>query len=142
VSKHPKAKGGLPVARKVPREAAVVPSDQYPTWRFSRLDFGGPLCPTRVNGAALTQMAQKLGHYESQTWDQLKQGGSHHVEVNKLEKFARDRLRELKLDDLPALYSLRLSGTNRVWGIRSGNALAVLWVDPDHQVCPAHLKHT
>ena len=76
------------------------------------------------------------------TWKAIGTNGSHPVALNDLDKTARDRLAELNLDDIDHLYSLRLSGTERVWGILDRSILKVLWWDPDHQVCPAAKKHT
>jgi len=57
-------------------------------------------------------------------------------------KDAQKRLEELKLDDVDQLYSLRLNGRERLWGIRSNDKFSILWWDPEHQICPAPLKHT
>jgi len=54
---------------------------------------------------------------------------NHFVPVDQLCKEARDRLAELRLDEVDGLTSLRLSGTERVWGIREYNVLMILWWD-------------
>jgi len=50
-------------------------------------------------------------------------------------------VKELGMTD-DALYSLRLSGKLRLWGVRDRSVLQLLWYDPEHQVCPSPLKNT
>ncbi len=92
--------------------------------------------------APLIEVVKKLGQFESMTWFQIDAAGSHPIEVYKLIKVARDRLEELKLDDFDELYSLRLTGTQRLWGIRDRNVFRALWWDPEHEICPSPKKHT
>jgi hypothetical protein len=79
---------------------------------------------------------------ETMTWHSISETGSHFIDVSGLSKPARDRLMEIHQDDVDQLYSLRVTGRLRIFGIRDGGVLRVLWWDPDHQVCPAHKKHT
>ncbi len=58
------------------------------------------------------------------------------MEIAKLSAEARQRLVELRQDDVDELFSLRMTGRRRVWGFREANVLRFLWWDPDHQVCP------
>jgi hypothetical protein len=67
---------------------------------------------------------------------------NHRVSVEILCKEARDRLSELKLDDVDELLSLRLTGAQRIWGILEHNVVSLLWWDPNHQVCPSPKKYT
>jgi hypothetical protein len=55
---------------------------------------------------------------------------------------ARKRLEQLRLDDTDELFSLRLNGQERLWGIRSNDIFSLLWWDPKHEICPAPLKYT
>ena len=69
--------------------------------------------------------------------------GSHSVEVSKLCKEARDRLTELKLDDISSLFSVRLQGKQRIWCQKiSGEPMRVLRWDSEHKVCPSQKRHT
>ncbi|MCY1409011.1 hypothetical protein D3C76_563400 [compost metagenome] len=92
----------------------------------------------------------QLSHIESMTWQDIKSasGGknsgtnSHSILVDQLSKEAQARLTELKLDDQDAIFSLRLTGTLRIFGFQAGSAFKVLWHDPHHEVCPSGKKHT
>lgn len=78
------------------------------------------------------------------TWGELLQaaGGrssgnnNHPISVADLANDAQRRLQELRLDDIDEVWSLRLSSTIRVIGIRDGRAFKALWFDRHHSVCP------
>jgi hypothetical protein len=132
----------VPSSKKEVRVEAVKPADTNPSWRFSRLDFDGPWCPKKMGGDGLTMVVAKLQGYESMSWNVMHSSGSHAREVGLLTKDAQQRLRDLKLDDVDQLYSLRCQGKVRLWGIKRGNILSVLWWDPEHEICPSPKKHT
>lgn len=88
----------------------------------------------------------KLKIYEALNWHELerelygqhtRKTKHHAVQVDKLAPEAIERLKKLKLDDLEELYSLRLTGKIRVWGIRKFGFLQLLWFDFEHAVCPS-----
>ncbi len=81
---------------------------------------------------------------ELRTWSDIErsQDRDHPIECHRLEKFAQDRLTRLQLDDNDELWSIRFNGRCRLWGIREGGLLQILWLDPQHEVCPSHKKHT
>ncbi|MCB1135975.1 MAG: hypothetical protein KDK78_06885 [Chlamydiia bacterium] len=85
---------------------------------------------------------ERLLQSQKLTWQQLRDGGSHEVQVGDLAPSASKRLIEIGEDDIDGLYSLRLSGTKRVWGIKELNLFWILWWDRKHQVCPCKLKNT
>ena len=74
------------------------------------------------------------------TWDEIMRaaGGrargnnSHFVSVENLTRQAKDRLIEVRQDDVSELFSLRLTATKRIYGIRDRRALKLLWYDPHH----------
>lgn len=85
----------------------------------------------------------KLRDYESMEWGIIeraqhgKQGKSknHFVNVKDLSKDARDRLSVLGVNE-DQLYSLRLDGLSRIYGIREVNVLEILWIDLSHEIYP------
>lgn len=79
------------------------------------------------------------------TWSEIlvdSKKQNHTIPIPELSKEAQSRLREIGNDDIDTLISLRLSGKRRVWGIRTGSTLSILWWDPEHRVCPSKKKHT
>ena len=112
-------------------------------WRFSACDKNGPYCWSNFESSdKFKEIIEKLHEFETMTMEALKGGGSHPVEVHKLDKTARDRLVTLMRDDIDELMSFRLNGKNRVWCVREENIMRILWWDPNHKVCPANKKNT
>jgi hypothetical protein len=96
-----------------------------------------------MDGDALVQVLEKMKSFESMTWEQIDgPTGSHGVEVGQLSRTAQQRLIQIRQDDVDQLFSLRITGRRRVWGIMDEHVFRVLWWDPEHQICPSPRKHT
>jgi hypothetical protein len=112
-------------------------------WRFSACDKDGPFSWMNLeHGEPYRQVMERLHEFETKTWDEIIKTGSHPIEVYKCEKAAKDRLADIKQDDIDELMSFRVTGRKRVWCIRDRNIMRILWWDPDHKICPAYLKNT
>ena len=114
------------------------------TWHIGILDQKGTWGWRRIDGKVFWEKIwRKMGHFESMTWASIeasKRNSS--ISVSNLSSAARKRLRQIKQDDIDVLFHLGLSGKERVWGIRDGRVLRILWWDPEHTVCPSEKKHT
>ncbi|MFY0483229.1 hypothetical protein ACI6PS_11545 [Flavobacterium sp. PLA-1-15] len=92
------------------------------------------------------ELYPKLKDFESKKWWELenekfgsKGKSKHHwVDVKQIIRPAQQRLVNLKLDDVQELFSIRLTGTQRVWGIRDYNYFKMLWFDFDHEIYPSN----
>lgn len=145
-NKKPKSKGARPGTIKTPIDKHGHSSnDMQISWRFSMLELVKPFGWHELELAKLLQIHKKLGDLESKTWNELlvKEFKHYHpVAKERLSPEARQRLEELNQEDVDELITLRLSSTERVWGIRNDAVLKVLWWDPNHLVCPSPKKHT
>ena len=83
-----------------------------------------------------------MGYLEKMTWTDLRNHGCHLVSIEDLCKTAQTRLIDINQDDKDELYSIRLSGKVRVWGVKESNVIRLLWWDPEHEICPSLLKNT
>lgn len=111
--------------------------DGHPlAWRFSGSDKGGPFPWVIEDATKFRETVEKLSEFEGKNWNDITGGGSHSIPIRKLCKEATDRLVEIERDDLDELMSLRLTGSNRVWCIRSGHIMRIFWWDENHQVYP------
>ncbi|WP_372174435.1 hypothetical protein [Xanthomonas axonopodis] len=119
---------------------------QKPCWQLTLMDFDGPWGWHLVDRDQLRdEVHSKLKNLESMTWGEIAQaaGGrsqgnnSHFVSVDKLRRDARQRLEQIGREDIDELFSIRLTGTCRIWGERDGRVFRVLWYDPRHEVCPS-----
>lgn len=118
-------------------------------WRFSIADLDGPWgWKTKAGKHWWSRIFPKLQNLESMTWVEITQASgakthgnnSHSVPVARLGKAAKDRLREIDQEDLSDLFSLRLDGPARIFGVREGRALKLLWYDHNHTVYPVNKK--
>jgi len=99
---------------------------------------------TKASSRWWKDILPKLQDLERMTWGAIKQaaGGrtrgtnSHTVQVKDLSQKAKERLKKIRQEDVSELFSLRLTGTWRIYGIRDRRALKLLWFDEDHTVYP------
>jgi hypothetical protein len=97
--------------------------------------YGWHLIPSEK----LHEIRVKLGGFEGQTWGEIitrSKNRNHFMPVTSICGDAQARLNALHLEDTDALFSLRLSGPERIWGILDNGVLLVLWWDPFHTVYP------
>lgn len=129
---------------KVPRVAIEPTSyhDLNPAWRVSSMELIDPYGWHRLDGEGLLRIREKLSHFESMTWNEIlvKSKKQHHsIRVSDISAEAQKRLEVLGLG-LDEVVSLRLSGSERVFGFLDNGVLVLLWWDPSHQVCPSYKK--
>lgn len=111
--------------------------DGHPlAWRFGRPDRDGPFAWQITCKDKYHEVMQKLFEFEDKNWNEITAGGSHPIPTGSLCDAAKNRLIEIQRDDLDELLSLRLTGTNRVWCIKTGHILRPLWWDENHEVYP------
>jgi hypothetical protein len=107
-------------------------------WMFKPEDFMSYLGDTLNPKCILS----KLAAFENMTWRQIKEqtyGGkgkssNHFVEVANLNKRAQLRLGQLQLTE--NIFSLRLGGKVRIYGVLQSQVLEILWYDPEHEIYP------
>jgi hypothetical protein len=113
------------------------------SWRTDNVEFDGPFGWRGIDLQKLFyDVIPKLHNFESQMWGEVEGDNSHFVDVDALCAEAKSRLNEINKDHLERLFSLRLTGKQRVWGYREGAILMVLWWDPEHAVGPSYNKNT
>ena len=86
---------------------------------------------------------------EKRTWQDIlvkAKKENHGIDVNDLNKCARDRLVELRIE-AESLISLRYNGKSRLYGYIIDGMFVILWYDCNHGdnntcVCRSRLKHT
>ena len=133
-------------AEKKPRiEKHIISYDSVePVWKIGTLDTDGPWGWKQINIETIWKdIYAKLANFETMTWAVIKQSGSHLVAKSDIDSKAQRRLKKInQQDDIDELFSLRLTGKKRIWGIMDQNTLKILWWDPNHTVCQAQKKHT
>ena len=110
------------------------------------MDVEGPFgwCQPNIPGAdILLAIRKKLSDFETMLWRDIRTSSNHHpIPVAKLCKEAQDRLKQIGQDDIDELFSFRLTGKERLFGILDAEVLWILWWDPLHLSHPSLKKHT
>lgn len=116
---------------------------QKPTWTFRSFDWDGPWGLTAcAQHNWRRHIEQHLANFETMTWDEIQKatGGRgqgsgnnhHHLERTKFTQIAQGRLTANGIYS-DTFFSLRLENTSRIYGIREGNCLRIVWFDPFHE---------
>ena len=136
--------GAQVVAEKKPKTR--VDSDGYlarsPVWAFARCDKERW---SLINDEYCSSVIAKLADYEGMTWQNIQSssGGkrrgtnNHFINIANLCVDAQKRACEMKIDEVTdQLFSLRLSGKERLFGILTLGVFYAVWYDKDHEICP------
>jgi hypothetical protein len=121
---------------------------------YSSFDDEGAWGVSGLQDCDWRDVFRKLENYQTMTWAEIlratgavKAGNNHHsIETQSLSNAAIKRLEALQIDS-DTIFSFHLTGTLRVYGIRSHAKFSALWVDPWHAdaakgVCPSSKRHT
>lgn len=119
---------------------------RHPVWGFHMHDASHPRWSIE-NYPFYEVIMKKLVSFEGLTWAEIqaasggrRNGTNHHFEpVAILSKEAQKRILELKLD-IDEVFSLRLSATERLYGIVDDGVFYILWYDPIHEITPVSIK--
>ena len=112
-------------------------------WKMSEIDDNSPwgwnhiTCPD-----FLRNIWDKMRNFETMTWVEILGRDHHQIPVTNIIRQAQKRLEELGHDDAETLVFFHITGRQRIWAIRSGEEAFLLWWDPNHEICPSHLRNT
>lgn len=129
------------------REKPESTNNQTISWQFSILDLDVKCswsCKNIDSKVLWQRIYKRVKSLEGMTWGAIEANKkkNHKVPINKIRRKARRRLRELGQDDIDDIFVIHFAGKKCLWGIREGRAFKIIWWDPNHEVCPANLKHT
>lgn len=133
-----------PKTEKIPRHLDPYIDQNKVFWSFSIYDslINFPGIGTR--DFSFSVIANYFCDCEKRTWADIERNHKrdHSIEISKLAKFARERLVEIQQDDIDHLWSIHVNGLFRIWGIRDHSLLKVIWLDPNHKICPSNKRNT
>jgi hypothetical protein len=136
-----KSKRTAPLPPSKGKEARHQPPSvlqQKPTWGFTRVDWDGPWCWSKLEIQNVRKVLERLGNFETMPWSEIEGRRDHCIPVEHLSSEAQKRIVELKLDDQERLISLHFGGEERALGVRTEAVLQFLWWDQDHTACVLH----
>jgi hypothetical protein len=142
--KKPVVGADVKAVKRPKRAVAGKPLAEDPTviWGLSYVDLIGPWGWSKVAVEALDHVLRFMHSLEAMRPGEVFGPRNKRVALGTLCPEARKRLEELELDDLDALWELRVSGRERIWGHRDANVFYPIWWDPRHEVCPSSKRHT
>lgn len=140
--------------KKIPR---IYDPSSYkktkPVWSFDFADFEHEkwniLHSDFINKNQNKSIFKSLKDFEGMTWQEIdsSSGGrakgtnNHFIKFDQMIKDAQTRAIELNLFELcDSLYSLRLSGKQRLFGILYDGIFHIVWYDCEHEICPSGKK--
>lgn len=137
--KQPKARD-VPSREKLPKSSLAESFyDLHPSWRVGRLELVDPFGWHKIPAEKVYEIRAKLGGFEGQSWGEIitkSQNNHHFMATTKICNDASARLTALHMEDTDALFSLRLAGPERIWGILDNGVMVILWWDPFHLIYP------
>ncbi len=106
-------------------------------WKFNKMNLN----PVRKwdwfskEQVILNSIFKKLGQIESNTFHELLQSKPHHsIPISELRKVAQHELEKLQIRGHESIFSIRITGPQRVFCLFDANEMSLLWLDLDHEV--------
>ena len=83
-----------------------------------------------------------LYNISNMTWGQMEQDKHHFISLDSLnaEAYRNFQLFAARYSD--NLFSFRIDGKKRLYGLVYESVFYILWYDREHKICPSKLKHT
>ena len=112
-------------------------------WHLGKFDWRGPWGDKACDGLDFRKLLHKtISQWERMTWGEIysasggrtKGNNSHPVSTSQVSGAAKKRLKQIRLDDIEDLVSLRINSRTRIYGIRDGRSFQFLWYDPWHHM--------
>ncbi|MCY3986066.1 MAG: hypothetical protein OXF23_03365 [Candidatus Dadabacteria bacterium] len=142
-SRKPRQKQNPVAVSKNPRSTPSSVNSKNFRWNTENADLEGEYGWSKIElKALLNEVIPRLQKYETMTWGEIEGKESHFIDVDNCSKEAQKRLKEIKLDDVEQLFSLRIGSRKRIFGWRKEAIFYVLWWDPDHKIYLSKIKHT
>ena len=120
-----------------------------PKWSFAKMDIEHQEWGLLANEKYLGGMLVRFREWERLKWEDIltttagrkHNTQSHPMPIEILCREAKARLAQLRLDSYAILYSLAITGRQRVWGImiEETGTFQLLWYDPEHTVYPVSM---
>lgn len=111
-------------------------------WRVHKLQMVDPYGWHVLELETVGYIQSKLASFETMTWSEIfirDRSRNHSIPVHKLRCPQAKRWIAKNMPDQPDLWTLRLSGPERIWGIFAEGAYQIIFWDPEHLIYPTQL---
>jgi hypothetical protein len=128
-----------PRGGKAPVESPAVTFNHIRAcWRLQRLRLADPYGWHELTPAELAYVHQKLSEFEGRDWNEIfvvDKKKNHRIPIEEFDCPEAKQWMRRNLPDQDQLWTLRLSGAERIWGILREGVFHLLFWDPDHKIC-------
>lgn len=109
--------------------------DKSPSWKFGYLNGNYPWNPFEIKEIdTIKDILEKLRNFETMKWKEIENSKNHRLSYDSVSKEAKKELDRIGEQEA---FSFRLTGPNRLIGIRRNETFYIIWWDPDHKFCPS-----
>jgi hypothetical protein len=111
--------------------------DKKAAWRISKIQLADPYGWHEMTPSEVSAIRVKLATFEKNTWKELfirDAKWNHRIQSGDLKCPIAKAWMKTNMPDQPFLWTLRLSGAERVWGILSEGAFLIVFWDPNHLI--------
>ena len=120
---------------------------KHPVWAFHFCDTDHERWSINKEHRFTEDIFTKLISFEGMTWAEIQtasggkaSGTNNHFEnICEMIPEAQKRAAELKLD-CDQLFSLRITGIKRLYGMLIDGVFNIIWFDPEHEIYPSKKK--
>jgi len=144
-AKKPRTADGFPAKRRDPVAAGGASTSNDPVrFCFSLLDHNGPWPLHTEESEKLREVLEKMAEYERRSWAEVTTSQSYESYGDMSTCPNRDAIHRLteNYEGLDHIGRFRLSGRERLYGVRRGGDFLILWWDPRHEIWPSTKRHT
>ncbi|HUX44658.1 MAG TPA: hypothetical protein VMV57_07905 [Terracidiphilus sp.] len=124
-----------------PREAAKV--DYFhlkASWRIKKIQMVDPYSFHQLTAEELSRLRERLSNLETMTWNDIfvtAKKHNHSIPVHELRCEHARKWMKANMPDQLELWTLRVTGVERVWGVFSEGAYQIIFWDPQHRIYPS-----
>lgn len=111
-------------------------------WRINKIQLVDPYGWHKLTFKEISDIREKLSDFETMTWNEIfvvAKKRNHPIRVDQLRCEHARRWMKVHMSDQPLLWTLRLTGPERVWGIFSEGAYQIIFWDPNHLIYPTNI---
>lgn len=112
------------------------------SWRVKRIQLVDPYGFHEITQEGIGALRARLANFETMTWREIfltAKKQNHSIPVSRLRCERARRWMKENMPDQPELWTLRVSGAQRIWGIFSEGAYQVIFWDPEHLIYPTNV---
>lgn len=127
-----------PEGKKQAKSVTVVSvMDRKAAWRINRIQMVDPYGWHELSLAQIRYIKSKLSEYERRTWNEIfikDKHWNHPLSVSEFKCSKAKKWMQVNMPDQDQLWTLRLSGAERIWGVFGDGIYLVLFWDPKHLI--------